>query len=138
MQTSVTIRFGRLYVILFFQKTDSVLIEKYAGYFVNILNIAADFPHARNVREFRQILRDLFVSAAMQLFISALYRFQAAFDIMNRVMPLNHAEFVVENFKLRARRFQRARVKRFQTHIFSDKRRIGTLPQMQRFRKNLF
>ena len=64
----------------------------------------------------------------MQLFISTLYRFQAAFDIMNRVMPLNHAEFVVENFKLRARRFQRTRIKRFQAHIFPDKHRIGTLP----------
>ena len=69
MQTSVSVRLGIFYVVLLFQKPDPRLIEKDAGNFIYVLDIAADYSDARDVRQFRKIAGNLLIPTPRQFFI---------------------------------------------------------------------
>ena len=113
MQASVTVRFRFFYIIFPAYQAHVVLIQKHPRDLVNILHIAAHHAHARDIRQFFQIFGRLPVAAPTKFFVATFGRFQTTFDMMNRIVPVRKRKFVVEYFKTRARRFQRARIQWF-------------------------
>ena len=100
VQTAVAVGLGILDVILFQNQRDVVLRQQQIGDAVDVVHVAADHAHARDVVQV--LLRaghgDGRADGA-QLLDDAGHGFDAALDVVDRIVPVPIGEFVVQRLQ---------------------------------------